>query len=242
MGESCRHFQSARICQQEYHPRTRTYQPNLPFTCCPVAAMFKVLHKDPPIPETLPSEGKDFLQRCFRRNPAERPKANMLLDHPFIRSNHYNLHGSIHAFAGIKLNVCLSETNHSHVETSETTASKLTLRSAPDVAHSIFPHSNHSLPGPSGSSMNATNGFLAGSLTNILNGVHSAVGNHHSSGSVTNGTYSSVGNYHQLSSPNNVTGGIHSSTTTHQPYALPKPHLNDFKEVGTFKEQKLSDF
>ncbi|KAL0914621.1 hypothetical protein M5K25_014984 [Dendrobium thyrsiflorum] len=69
------------------------------------AAMFKVLHKDPPMPETLSSEGKDFLQRCFLRNPAERPTANMLLDHPFIRnSNHYHLHGSIHAFAGIKLN------------------------------------------------------------------------------------------------------------------------------------------
>ncbi|KAG0467138.1 hypothetical protein HPP92_018718 [Vanilla planifolia] len=69
------------------------------------AAMFKVLHKDPTIPEALSSEGKDFLQRCFHRNPAERPTATMLLDHPFIRnSNHYNLHGSIQAFAGIKLN------------------------------------------------------------------------------------------------------------------------------------------
>ncbi|KAL0915836.1 hypothetical protein M5K25_013295 [Dendrobium thyrsiflorum] len=228
------------------------------------AAMFKVLHKDPPIPETLSSEGKDFLQRCFRRNPAERPTASMLLDHPFIRnSNHYNLHGSIQAFAGIKLNEITysprdkprsksepsmkgrhstnGEINHSHAETSEPTASRLPPRSAPDVSHSLFQHSNHSLPGPSGSSMNATNGFLAGSSTNILNGFHSAVGNHHSSCSVThvsNGTYS----YHQLSSPNNVTGGIHSSTTTHQPYALPKPHVKDFKEVSTFKEQKPSDF
>ncbi|KAG2631313.1 mitogen-activated protein kinase kinase kinase 5-like [Panicum virgatum] len=69
------------------------------------AAMFKVLHKDPPIPENLSHEGKEFLQCCFRRNPAERPTASELLDHPFIRnSSHYNKHGSIHSFAGIKVN------------------------------------------------------------------------------------------------------------------------------------------
>lgn len=69
------------------------------------AAMFKVLHKDPPIPENLSHEGKEFLQCCFKRNPAERPTASELLDHPFIRnSSHYNKHGSIHSFAGIKVN------------------------------------------------------------------------------------------------------------------------------------------
>jgi len=69
------------------------------------AAMFKVLHKDPPIPENLSHEGREFLQCCFRRNPAERPTASELLDHPFIRnSSHYNKHGSIHSFAGIKVN------------------------------------------------------------------------------------------------------------------------------------------
>nr|CAB3455528.1 unnamed protein product [Digitaria exilis] len=57
------------------------------------AAMFKVLHKDPPIPENLSHEGKEFLQCCFKRNPAERPTASELLDHPFIRnSSHYNKH------------------------------------------------------------------------------------------------------------------------------------------------------
>ncbi|RWW59423.1 hypothetical protein BHE74_00033657, partial [Ensete ventricosum] len=67
-------------------------------------AMFKVLHKDPPIPLTLSNDGKDFLQCCFRRNPAERPTANMLLEHPFVRnSHHYGIHGSLQAFAGIKL-------------------------------------------------------------------------------------------------------------------------------------------
>ncbi|KAF0926087.1 hypothetical protein E2562_021801 [Oryza meyeriana var. granulata] len=67
------------------------------------AAMFRVLHKDPPIPGNLSHEGKDFLQCCFKRNAAERPTASELLDHPFIRnSSHYSKHGSIHSFAGIK--------------------------------------------------------------------------------------------------------------------------------------------
>jgi serine/threonine protein kinase len=70
--------------------------------------MFRVLHKDPPIPDNLSHEGKDFLQFCFKRNPAERPTASELLEHPFIRnSSHYNKHGSIHSFAGIKSNVSL---------------------------------------------------------------------------------------------------------------------------------------
>ncbi|CAH9124616.1 unnamed protein product [Cuscuta epithymum] len=51
------------------------------------AAMFKVLKESPPIPESLSVEGKDFLQHCFRRNPAERPTASMLLEHPFVRKN-----------------------------------------------------------------------------------------------------------------------------------------------------------
>lgn len=58
--------------------------------------MFKVLHKTPPIPDSLSSEGRDFLQKCFRRNPAERPTAAVLLEHPFIRNaSYYNAHGAI---------------------------------------------------------------------------------------------------------------------------------------------------
>ncbi|XP_007017362.2 PREDICTED: mitogen-activated protein kinase kinase kinase YODA isoform X1 [Theobroma cacao] len=50
-------------------------------------AMFKVLNRSPPIPEALSLEGKDFLHCCFRRNPAERPSAVMLLEHPFVRNS-----------------------------------------------------------------------------------------------------------------------------------------------------------
>ncbi|CAA2981278.1 mitogen-activated protein kinase kinase kinase 5-like isoform X2 [Olea europaea var. sylvestris] len=48
------------------------------------AALFKVLKENPPIPETMSADGKDFLRRCFRRNPADRPTASMLLEHPFV--------------------------------------------------------------------------------------------------------------------------------------------------------------
>ncbi|XVE72250.1 hypothetical protein DITRI_Ditri11bG0024600 [Diplodiscus trichospermus] len=38
----------------------------------------------PKIPETMSSTGKDFLMRCFKRNPSERWTADMLLSHPFL--------------------------------------------------------------------------------------------------------------------------------------------------------------
>jgi len=51
-------------------------------------AMFKVLHKSPKIPENLSSDGQDFLQQCFRRNPADRPSAALLLTHAFVQNLH----------------------------------------------------------------------------------------------------------------------------------------------------------
>ncbi|XP_006650640.2 mitogen-activated protein kinase kinase kinase 5-like [Oryza brachyantha] len=66
------------------------------------AAMFKVLHKDPSIPDSLSPEGKDFLRCCFKRNPAERPTASKLLEHPFVHnSNHYKQHSALHS-VGLK--------------------------------------------------------------------------------------------------------------------------------------------
>ncbi|KAJ1419778.1 Protein kinase domain [Sesbania bispinosa] len=52
------------------------------------SAMFKVLQQSPPIPETLSSVGKDFLQQCFQRDPADRPSAEMLLKHAFVQNLH----------------------------------------------------------------------------------------------------------------------------------------------------------
>ncbi|OMP02056.1 hypothetical protein COLO4_11366 [Corchorus olitorius] len=55
------------------------------------AAMFKVMRDTPPIPETLSPEGKDFLRCCFRRNPAERPSASMLLEHRFVKCSSFSV-------------------------------------------------------------------------------------------------------------------------------------------------------
>ncbi|GAB2231683.1 hypothetical protein Drorol1_Dr00010695 [Drosera rotundifolia] len=51
------------------------------------AAMFKALRDTPPIPESLSSEGKDFLRLCFQRNPADRPTASRLLEHRFLKNS-----------------------------------------------------------------------------------------------------------------------------------------------------------
>ena len=51
------------------------------------AAMFKVMKDTPPIPETLSPDGKDFLRCCFKRNPAERPTAAVLLEHRFLKNS-----------------------------------------------------------------------------------------------------------------------------------------------------------
>ncbi|KAI3452054.1 hypothetical protein Pfo_008719 [Paulownia fortunei] len=52
------------------------------------AALFKVLKETPPLPKTMSADGKDFLECCFRRNPADRPAASKLLDHPFVSYSH----------------------------------------------------------------------------------------------------------------------------------------------------------
>ncbi|XP_074308777.1 mitogen-activated protein kinase kinase kinase 20-like [Silene latifolia] len=43
-----------------------------------------VLGECPKIPESLCDEGRDFLSKCFLKDPKERWTASMLLDHPFI--------------------------------------------------------------------------------------------------------------------------------------------------------------
>ncbi|KAF4380759.1 hypothetical protein F8388_017113 [Cannabis sativa] len=79
------------------------------------AAMFKVLKDSPPIPETLSSEGKDFLQCCFRRNPADRPTAAMLLEHRFLKnSQQLDVSPCKQAFNGINI---ADKTTHSPTKT-----------------------------------------------------------------------------------------------------------------------------
>ncbi|GJR02822.1 putative reverse transcriptase domain-containing protein [Tanacetum coccineum] len=71
-----------------------------------VQAMFNVLNRSPPIPETLSSEGKDFLNRCLQRNPEKSSSAASLLEHPFVRhSFDHNLSLCKQEFSGLRLNV-----------------------------------------------------------------------------------------------------------------------------------------
>jgi mitogen-activated protein kinase kinase kinase 3 len=52
-----------------------------------VAAIFKIGNsKDiPDIPDHLSSEAKSFLKLCLQRDPAARPTAAQLMDHPFVK-------------------------------------------------------------------------------------------------------------------------------------------------------------
>jgi serine/threonine protein kinase len=40
----------------------------------------------PPIPEGLSEPLQDFLTLCFNKNPAQRPNAEMLFEHPWLKS------------------------------------------------------------------------------------------------------------------------------------------------------------
>lgn len=75
------------------------------------AAMFKVLKDSPPIPETLSPEGKDFLRCCFRRNPADRASASVLLEHRWLKSSQQlDVPSTTQSTNGIKL----MDISHSH--------------------------------------------------------------------------------------------------------------------------------
>uniref|UniRef100_A0A0C9RJH7 mitogen-activated protein kinase kinase kinase n=1 Tax=Wollemia nobilis TaxID=56998 RepID=A0A0C9RJH7_9CONI len=53
-----------------------------------VAAMFKIGNSKelPSIPDHLSEEGKSFVKLCLQRNPALRPTAAQLLEHPFVKN------------------------------------------------------------------------------------------------------------------------------------------------------------
>ncbi|KAK4378641.1 hypothetical protein RND71_000503 [Anisodus tanguticus] len=48
-------------------------------------ALFRIGRGEPPpIPDTLSTEAQDFIKRCLRVNPNDRPTAAELLEHPFV--------------------------------------------------------------------------------------------------------------------------------------------------------------
>lgn len=50
--------------------------------------MFKIGNSKelPAIPDNLSEEGKDFIRQCLQRDPAKRPTAAELLQHPFVKA------------------------------------------------------------------------------------------------------------------------------------------------------------
>jgi len=54
-----------------------------------VAAIFKIGNSKeiPDIPDHLSSEAKSFLKLCLQRDPAARPTAAQLMDHPFVKDH-----------------------------------------------------------------------------------------------------------------------------------------------------------
>ncbi|KAK4259319.1 hypothetical protein QN277_005661 [Acacia crassicarpa] len=53
----------------------------------PHQAFYKVsvTNQPPPIPDELCEDGKDFLKQCFGITPADRPSAEILQNHPFLK-------------------------------------------------------------------------------------------------------------------------------------------------------------
>jgi len=41
----------------------------------------------PPIPTNLSNDAHDFITQCVQANPADRPSASQLLEHPFVRGS-----------------------------------------------------------------------------------------------------------------------------------------------------------
>lgn len=49
--------------------------------------------KPPPVPDSLSRDARDFILKCIRVNPNDRPTAAQLLDHPFVRKPLQNSFG-----------------------------------------------------------------------------------------------------------------------------------------------------
>jgi mitogen-activated protein kinase kinase kinase 1 len=48
-------------------------------------ALYRIGKGEPPaIPSTLSREARDFISKCVKPNPEDRPSASKLLDHPFV--------------------------------------------------------------------------------------------------------------------------------------------------------------
>ena len=58
---------------------------DLPLSFASIIRKIACSDEDPPLPEDLSEEGKDFLDKCFQRDPRQRWTASQLLHHPFLK-------------------------------------------------------------------------------------------------------------------------------------------------------------
>ncbi|XP_037429497.1 disease resistance protein RGA5-like isoform X2 [Triticum dicoccoides] len=116
-----------------------------------IAAVFNVMNKDPPLPDNLSHEAKDFLECCFKRNPAARPSASELLTHPFIRdSSHCSKHVQeviiagceevIRASCDTSLTRKTTTSGANDARPSESLASRLTSQPVQNIPPSAISH------------------------------------------------------------------------------------------------------
>jgi len=71
----------------------------------PVAAVYHILEDEcPPLPAAMSEDGIDFLKRCFTKSPSDRPTANDLLRHPWIRQHSVNSRSSTSLVKRVRTN------------------------------------------------------------------------------------------------------------------------------------------
>jgi len=62
------------------------------FDLQPMSALYNIVQdKHPPIPNDISDEMRDFLLNCFQKDPAARPSAEELLQHPWVQYNRRTL-------------------------------------------------------------------------------------------------------------------------------------------------------
>jgi len=48
--------------------------------------MYRIVDDDmPPVPGACSEDMRDFLMQCFKKNPADRPSAEKLFEHPWLK-------------------------------------------------------------------------------------------------------------------------------------------------------------